>query len=186
MTDGELVRQARSGQAAALAELTHRWAGKILALCHVQVGRPDIAPDLAQEVLLRALRSLNKLLEPDKFGPWLRGIAKRVCFDWLKTQPRAAVPFSTLGSRERQLDHVCAQEAESPMERQESAQELHDAVAALPEECREVLLLYYYQDVTYQELAELLNVSFATINARLTRARALLRDRLRAGQESVR
>jgi RNA polymerase sigma factor (sigma-70 family) len=186
MTDGELVRQARTGNTAALAELTHRWAGKILALCHVQVGRPDIAPDLAQEALLRALRSLNKLLEPDKFGPWLRGIAKRVCLDWIKTRPRAAVPFSMLGRDQHLLENVSTTEPEPPMERQENEQELYNAVAALPEECREVLLLYYYQDVTYQELADLLNVSSATINARLTRARALLRNRLCAGQESVR
>jgi RNA polymerase sigma-70 factor (ECF subfamily) len=132
------------------------------------------------------MRGLHSLLEPEKFGPWLRGIAKRVCLDWIKTRPRAAVPFSTLGKNEQVVDHVSTPGMESPMERQEEERELHDAVAALPEECREVLLLYYYQDVTYKDLAELLNVSSATINARLTRARALLRDRLGARQEFVR
>jgi len=51
-------------------------------------------------------------------------------------------------------------------------------VEALPEECRQVIMLYDYQDVTYRDLAELLGVSPGTINARLTRARALLRARL--------
>jgi RNA polymerase sigma-70 factor (ECF subfamily) len=51
-------------------------------------------------------------------------------------------------------------------------------VEALPEECREVVMLYYYQDVTYRDLAQLLGVSPATVNARLTRARTLLRERL--------
>jgi RNA polymerase sigma-70 factor (ECF subfamily) len=51
-------------------------------------------------------------------------------------------------------------------------------VAGLPEDCREVLLLYYQGDVTYRELGEMLEVSPATINARLTRARMLLRERL--------
>lgn len=145
-----------------------------------------MSADLAQEALLRALRGLHSLQEPEKFGPWLRGIAKRVCLDWLKTRPRAAVPFSVLSRDGRHVEKVGIPGTETPMERQEQERELHDAVAALPEECREVLLLYYYQDVTYQELAELLSVSSATINARLTRARALLRDRLCAGQESVR
>ena len=49
---------------------------------------------------------------------------------------------------------------------------------ALPEEYREVVMLYYYEDVTYRDLAQLLGVSAATINARLTKARALLRERL--------
>jgi RNA polymerase sigma-70 factor (ECF subfamily) len=51
-------------------------------------------------------------------------------------------------------------------------------VEALPDDYREVLMLYYYQDVTYRDLAELLGVSAATINARLTKGRALLRARL--------
>ena len=53
-----------------------------------------------------------------------------------------------------------------------------EQVAALPEDLREVLLLYYYQDVTYRELAETLGVSSATVNARLTKARAMLREKL--------
>ena len=51
-------------------------------------------------------------------------------------------------------------------------------VEALPDDYRQVVLLYYYQDLTYRELADLLRVSPATINARLTKARALLRARL--------
>jgi RNA polymerase sigma-70 factor (ECF subfamily) len=53
-----------------------------------------------------------------------------------------------------------------------------DEVEALPDEYREALMMYYYEDVTYQELADALGVSAATINARLTKARALLRQRL--------
>ena len=52
------------------------------------------------------------------------------------------------------------------------------AVEALPEDYREVILLYYYEDVTYRDLAQALGVSPATINARLTKARAMLRERL--------
>ena len=51
-------------------------------------------------------------------------------------------------------------------------------VEALPEDCRQVVMLYYYQDVTYRDLAQLLGVSASTINARLTKARTLLRKRL--------
>ena len=57
MTDGELVRRARSGEARALAELMNRWAPRTLALCHVHANR-QAAPDLAQESLLRAIRNL--------------------------------------------------------------------------------------------------------------------------------
>ena len=54
------------------------------------------------------------------------------------------------------------------------------AIMALPKALREVILLYYYDDVTYKQMAEMLDVSAATINARLTKARAILREKLAA------
>jgi RNA polymerase sigma-70 factor (ECF subfamily) len=65
-------------------------------------------------------------------------------------------------------------------EREEEVQRLMAEVEALPEEYRTVLMIYYYQDVTYKDLARMLDVSTATINARLTRARSMLRARLGA------
>ena len=64
------------------------------------------------------------------------------------------------------------------VDRADEGRHLLAAVEALPEEFRKVVMLYYYEDLTYRELAQLLGVSPATINARLTRARALLRERL--------
>ena len=173
MTDGELVRRARSGEARALAELMNRWAPRALALCHVQANR-QAAPDLAQESLLRAIRNLPQLKEPEHFGAWLRGIVKRVCFDWLDTKRRAMIPFSSLDHHAFDLPDL----AEENHQLEQQAFELKEACAELPEECREVLELYYSSKMTYQELGDFLEVSAATINARLTKARTLLRERL--------
>src|SRR5438552_15358864 len=96
MTDGELVRAARAGDRSALADLAHRWAGRVVARCHAAVRRADVADDCAQETLLRGLRGLPSLAEPEKFGPWLCGIAQRVCQDWLRSRAHSAVPFSVL------------------------------------------------------------------------------------------
>lgn len=86
MSDGELVRQALSGRSSAYGELARRWSAPILAFCHAKVRSVHAAEDLAQESLLRGLRALPTLSEPEKFGPWLRGIALRVCLDWLKSK----------------------------------------------------------------------------------------------------
>jgi RNA polymerase sigma-70 factor (ECF subfamily) len=178
MSEGELVRQARAGRTEAYAELVHRWAGRVTALCHAKVGRGDVADDLAQETLLRAYRTLASLADPEKFGPWLCAIARHICLDWLKSKQRTQVPFSALrdGPPVESVPDRAA--ASSTLEREEEGQQVLRAVEELPEDYREVVMLYYYQDVTYQELGQQLGVSAATINARLTRARALLRERL--------
>ena len=84
MTDGQLVRQTLDGATSAYEALVRRWAARVVGVCHARVGRAAAAEDLAQETLLRGFKALPTLSEPEKFGPWLCGIATRTCLDWLK------------------------------------------------------------------------------------------------------
>lgn len=179
-TDGELVQLVLHGEHTACDELVRRWAARLLAFCHARVGNHHAAEDLAQEALLRGLRGLRTLQSPEQFGTWLCSIALRVCLDWRKAKQSSQVPFTVLEAR-GQSDElaVTAQDtAEAEVERRDDVRRLLQEVAGLSEQHREVLLLYYYQDVTYRDLAQMLGVSTATVNARLTQARAILRERL--------
>ena len=178
--DGELVRQARNGRPSAYAELVRRWSARVMAICHARVGRRDAAEDLAQETLLRGLDNLHSLKTPEKFGAWLGGIAQRVCLDWLKAKQTSQVPFTqfSAGTNPEAILPIDGDSADEAVERADELSRLMNEVESLSDDYREVLLLYYYHDLTYRELAELLGVSTATVNARLTRARAVLRRRL--------
>ncbi len=170
-SDADLVREALSGRAGAYALLVHRWSARVLAVCHGRVGNASTAEDLAQETLLRALRALASIREPERFGSWICGIATRICLDWLKSKQRTEVS----------IDHLEAQAGENPSHAEsvdDSWKLLKQEIEELPAVCREVLMLYYYSESTYQELADMLEVSAATVNARLTKARKLLRYRL--------
>ncbi len=180
MSDGELVRQTLAGQPQAYEELLRRWAGRVTGLCHARLCRADAADDMSQEALMRGYRALATLVDPEKFGAWLCGIAHRACLDWLKAKERTQIPFSALGPDRNPETYLCSSPSDDglALDREEERRLLLAEVEKLPEECREVLMLYYYDDVTYRDLAQLLGVSPATINARLTKARALLRERL--------
>ena len=177
MTDTELVRQALDGHQAAQDQLVRRWAPRVLAVCHARVGRRCAAEDLAQETLLRGLTHLKTLQQPDKVGPWLRGIASRVCLDWLRSRSREQ---TSLGRVQADLvQNTVRGDAEvGRIEHDESRERLLAEVDALPDELREPLLLFYYDDVTYEQIAQILEVSRATVNARLAKARSLLAKRL--------
>src|SRR5262249_10199621 len=109
------------------------------------------------------------------FGAWLLGIAYRTCQDWLKSKQRKQIPFSVIGA-ERDPEELLCSTADTGAD--EDVCQLLAEVEALPEEFRQVVMRYYYQDMTYRDLAQVLGVSTATINARLTKARSLLRERL--------
>jgi RNA polymerase sigma-70 factor (ECF subfamily) len=180
VSDADLVRQARAGRTAAYEELVRRWAARITAVCHARVKRAHLAEELAQETLLRGFRALDSLTDPDRFGAWLCGIALRACLDYLKAKQNSQVPFSVLGQNYNPDENLHARQegGEGDVERNEERRLILAEVEALPEEYRTVVMLYYYQDHTYRDLAKLLGVSSATVNARLTKARALLRTRL--------
>ena len=174
-SDAALVREALSGHANAYALLVHRWSARVLAVCHGRVHNASASEDLAQETLLRALRTLGSIREPERFGSWVCGIATRTCLDWLKAKQRSEVSIDRL---EATADDYRSDGASTENSTDESWDLLYQQIEQLPAECREVLMLYYYGNSTYQELAEMLGVSSATINARLTRARQFLRKKL--------
>jgi RNA polymerase sigma-70 factor (ECF subfamily) len=184
MTDCELVRQALRGVRSAGDELVRRWAARVLAFCHARTSDRHAAEDLAQEALLRGFRSLHTLQTPERFGSWLCGIAVRVCLDWRKAKQATQVPFTVLerdGPFDPPGDDAGRAAGVAQIDHSDELRRLLEEVAALPEKQREVLMLYYYHDATYRDLAEMLDVSPATINARLTEARAQLRRRLTSG-----
>jgi RNA polymerase sigma factor (sigma-70 family) len=191
MEDAELVRQAAAGRAAAYGQLARRHAPRVLALCHARTARADVAEDLAQEALLRGWRGIRALREPAKFAHWLCGISRRVCLDWVNAAPRREVPLSALGNGEaggeaRPAREPSARDAAAAAERRDDLERLVAEVERLPAEYREALMMFYYQDCSYQEIADALGVSAATVNARMTKARKLLRERMSRGRPDPR
>lgn len=182
MTDAELVRRAREGERAAHEQLARQYAPRLLAVCRARIGRHDAVEDLAQEALLRGLTHLSSLEDPDKLAAWLRGIAVRVCQDWLRGRSRRQVPLSTLNGETQSAgafpsDEAAATQSER-IEQQERREHLLQAIDGLSDELREPLLLFYFDEITYDQIAGMLGISRASVNARLARAREQLARRL--------
>jgi len=190
MTDGDLVRRSVAGDTAAYGELARRWYRRLLAYCEARVRKAE-AEDLAQDILIRGYCALQTLASPDQFGSWLRGIAAHVCADWCRRRHRPglirydATPSNNGGASRNDdsyaaspvMDQIAAPTHEPALANDERNY-LLDQLQTLPEELREVILLRYYDELTYEEMADWLGVARATVNERLAKARALLRIRL--------
>lgn len=168
-----------AGRREAYDTLIRRHVAKIGAVCRSKLGSRGPIEDMVQESFLRAFRALGTLAEPDKFGSWLYGIATRSCLDWIKAKERTQVSFDALGPGATPDGLRRPDRSEDPGRHDKLLEEIE----ALPESYREVVLLCYYKKQSYQEMSELLGLSPATINARLTKARALLRERLTGAVE---
>jgi RNA polymerase sigma-70 factor (ECF subfamily) len=176
MTDGELVRQVLAGHTAAREELARVWSPRVIAMCQARVGR-SAAEDLAQDSLIKALRELPQLTQPDRFAGWLRSIAVRVCIDWLRHRRLTSRPKFTAASAWSDAARTDAAAGPS-LEEREERESLWAAIEELPEDLKEVLLLFYCDNLNYDAIAQMLDVARSTVNSRLAKARELVRRRM--------
>lgn len=178
--DGELVRRALAGDTGAFGALIERYERVIGSLCRQKVGRATDAEDVVQEAFLKAFAKLDTLGDPDRFGPWVYGIAFRAAVDHHRRRGRSGrivslEMFRDEGGHDPPDGHESAPEAAL---RREEAERVLEAVGALPDRYRLVLTLRYQGHMSYREIAEHLGEPDGTVANRLHRAVHMLRERL--------
>jgi RNA polymerase sigma-70 factor (ECF subfamily) len=172
--DAALLARLRAGDARAFEELVTAHQHRIFGVALRMLGSRAEAEDVAQETFLRAHRALGQFRGEARLGTWLYAIASRLCLDRLASGERRHA-----GSDEA-LRRVPAEggDAAAALERNELAQALHDAVAALPEDRRIVVILRDVEGLAYEEIAEVLGLELNTVRSRLHRARLDLKAKL--------
>jgi RNA polymerase sigma-70 factor (ECF subfamily) len=174
--DALLVLRCQLGERQAFDALIHRWSAPLHRYALKLGNDSDLAHELTQEVWLRVLQSLSRLRDVARFRPWLFGIAHRVFMDRLRS--RYAMPVET-GHDVEQMPA-----AGDEREGEDLEQALALGLVSLPLVEREVLTLFYLEELPLAEIASALEIPIGTVKSRLFRARTLLRNRL-LSEESV-
>jgi RNA polymerase sigma-70 factor (ECF subfamily) len=178
-TDEELVEAFQGGDLSAFDLLVRRWDRKIQGAIFRIMGTEDEARDLCQETFLKAYRALGAFKGESRFSSWLYQIALNLCRDRMRRRKgRTMVSLDDLdedGSAFVSRDRPSALDL---VEQGDLSRAVAAAVAALPEEQREVIILKEYQDLTFLEIAETLDVPLSTVKTRLYRGLGQLRQHL--------
>ena len=188
-TDEQLVERALAGDGDAFGEVVRRWERKIYALAYGITGSVEEARDAAQETFIAAYRNLQGFRGEAKVSSWLHRIAVNQC---LTRQHRARVRAETALEAEAEKAgglSLPADAGASPAraaESRERAEAVRRAVASLPPELREVVLMKEFEEMTFQEIADALRLPLSTVKGRLYTALGQLRLRLeRFGMETT-
>ena len=178
----ELVQQAKAGDRAAFAGLVSAYEGKIYNLALRYLGSREDAMDASQEVFLRVFRFLPGFQEESGFSTWIYRIGVNVCKDMLHRRlKRAEQPLEVPDEEDegRPVDVPDLRyDPERIMEGAELRQALSDAILALPEQQREIIILRDIRGLSYEEIALALVLEAGTVKSRLFRARENLRKKL--------
>jgi RNA polymerase sigma-70 factor, ECF subfamily len=146
------------------------------------------AQDLVQEAYLKALRYFASFRGGDA-RPWLLGIVRNTCYTWLADQKRAGKLLEfrdDLDAGDDGQEWVSPQNGpEESLIKKDERTALHNAIEALPIAFREVLILREIEDMSYESIADILQVPMGTVMSRLSRARALLRQTLGGASQRI-
>lgn len=180
-TDEELVAAVQGGDSSAFDELVRRWERKIRGAAYRVVGSEEEARDVTQEAFLKAYRGLAGFKNEARFSSWLYQIALNLSRDKLrrrKLRDHASLDAMEADGHPSPALVSRAPDAHAQFQRNDLARRVAAAVAALPDDQREVIVLKEYQDLTFVEIAEVLELPVSTVKTRLYRGLTLLRERL--------
>lgn len=174
MSREEQVARARGGDTGAFADLIRQHERTALAIAYASLGDAAAAGDVAQEAFLRAWQRLHELKEPARFSAWLARIVRNLAAD--QTRKRS---FQQLADDQQIQDAGTASaDPAARLDRQELSDGIDAALATLDEVTRLAVVLRYYDGLPSKQIGELLELSPAAVDMRLSRARVELRERL--------
>ena len=142
-------------------------------------GNRTDAEDIVQEAVLRAFKYFDRF-SGEKARPWLLAIVRNTSASWLaKNRPRHLTLVADPAETESDRSEDAAPSPEQQSEQRELRHEIDRAVAALPPDFREVILLREVQELSYKEIAAILDVPIGTVMSRIARGRKLLQIQLK-------
>ncbi len=180
MDEQALIASARKGDVRAFNQLVLLYQSMAYNLAYRILSNPDAAADATQDAFVSAFKAMRKF-RGGSFKAWILRIVTNACYDQLRVKQRR--PADSLDDLPVEQDHVAhlRDPAEAPIEaieRQELNRVIQAGIQSLPAEQRVVLVLSDVQGLSYQEIADVADLSLGTVKSRLSRARAKLRDYL--------
>ncbi len=190
LQDELLIRRAQRGDADAFEQLLLEHQKNVYNLCYRMAGNPDDAMDLSQETFLRAWRCLDQYQFASAFSTWLYRLCSNICIDFLRRRRRQqTVPLTFEDADGEEQTYAVPDVQPLPEEQVElklTRETLAAAMAQLLPEHRAVLQLRVVNEMSYEQIADVLDIQIGTVKSRLSRARNQLKKILERGNLSRR
>lgn len=177
LPDEMLVKSCLQGDMGSFSELVRRYQKQVYSLAYRLTNDAEEAMDLSQEVFLKIYQVLERYDGTRPFFPWMYKVASNICYSLLRKKPQESVPLDKIIEFTPLVPKMESQ-PEDYYESREIQQLVQRAIVELPEKYRVPLVLRYLEDLTYQQISEVMELPVSTIETRLYRGKALLQKRL--------
>ena len=184
-SDQELVKRSIQGDGQAFDELVLNYQNKVYALAFRYMSNEEDAYDMSQDTFIKAYRSLRSFKGESSFGTWIFRITTNVCLDEIRRRKRRVVPFSldeplaTMDGEEVEKEIADSSlSADRIYEQKELSQYIQKRLDEMKPEHKTAIILRDVMELSYDEIAGVLNCSIGTVKSRINRARGILQKKL--------
>lgn len=180
-SDEEMVAAILRGDRALYADLVGRYQGRLVNFLNRLLRNAEDAHDLAQEVFLKVYQALDRFDPRYRFSTWIFRVAQNAAIDQIRRQRLRLVPMTREGGdgEDREWDFPSAGPTPyADLRNRERGDAIAEAIAGLPWEYRELILLRHYGELSYDEIATLKKMPLGTVKNKLFRGRQLLKEKL--------
>ncbi len=180
--DTRLAKLARKGDQRAFAEIVELYKDKLYHLGYRMTSNRQEAEDVVQDTFLRVFHNLDRYDENQKFSTWIYRIATNLCIDRLRKR-KNVYSLDAESSDHEGLDGYSMlpsddRTPESELMLSETQRVIHEAMETLPPKYKSVMVLRYLQDLSLQEISDVLNMPVTTVKTRVHRGREFMRKKL--------
>ncbi|MCG8501222.1 MAG: RNA polymerase sigma factor [Firmicutes bacterium] len=178
LSDQEMIQKIIAGETHMFSIFVDRYKDKVFNLVYRFTGDYSETEDICQEIFITVYKKLPSFKADARVSTWLYKIASNKCIDWYRSKKRKN--FFTFFGGTGQIDDVKA-DTPAPQEiyiLNEEQKTLQNAVNKLDEKYRIVVVMFYYQHLSYRDIAEILELSVRTVETRLYRAKKILKSYL--------
>jgi RNA polymerase sigma-70 factor (ECF subfamily) len=186
MRDDTIIAQVKNGDTSSFDTIVLKYQDKVLTLCRYLLKNPHDAEDAAQEAFLKAFRNIHSYIPGTSFYAWLSRIVVNTCHDIQRKRSLLSLFFSDDGQEKIDIYPSYSPDPEKALEMQQSIHALQSALKQLSSKLRTVIVLTELEGFSYEEIAEILDVSVGTVKSRISRARDELMKIMKKNTEQMR
>jgi RNA polymerase sigma-70 factor (ECF subfamily) len=173
ITDEEAATRVQKGDKEAFGLLVERYEAKLLRYGGKFISRSEDIEDIVQDVFLRCYENIQSFDTSQKFSPWIYRIAHNAFVNGLRKRKRSPLVYVDFDAL---LAHpVYEDPAPKEREQQEIKKMIDESLDKLKDKYREVLVLYYLEELSYKEIADIIQVPTGTVGIRIKRAKESLK-----------
>ncbi|MEH7546090.1 RNA polymerase sigma factor SigW [Bacillus sp. AFS076308] len=177
------IKQVIKGDQNAFGEIVEIYKNSVFQLCYRMLGNRHEAEDIAQEAFIRAYVNIQSFKQDKKFSTWLFRIATNLCIDRIrKKKPDYYLDAEVAGTEGLTMYSQISSDSplpEAEVESLELQETVQKEILKLPEKYRSAIVLKYMEDMSLNEISEILNLPLGTVKTRIHRGREALRQQLR-------